>query len=61
MEKPAVFKSNRLPKSLTLPENVTRVDVIALGRGRSCKRPILVTNNLGELSNVPGLQIEDWS
>lgn len=39
MEKAAVFKSNRsqavrMPKSLALPENVTRVDVIALGRSR---------------------------
>ncbi|MFB9866761.1 type II toxin-antitoxin system VapB family antitoxin [Vreelandella sulfidaeris] len=39
MEKAAVFKSNRsqavrMPKSLALPENITRVDVIALGRAR---------------------------
>lgn len=39
MEKAPVFKSNRsqavrMPKSLALPENVTRVDVIALGRAR---------------------------
>lgn len=39
MEKATVFKSNRsqavrMPKSLVLPENVTRVDVIALGRAR---------------------------
>ncbi|MFG6667320.1 type II toxin-antitoxin system VapB family antitoxin [Halomonas sp. HNIBRBA4712] len=39
MEKAAVFKSNRsqavrMPKSVALPENVTRVDVIALGRAR---------------------------
>nr|WP_298411229.1 type II toxin-antitoxin system VapB family antitoxin [uncultured Halomonas sp.] len=39
MEQGAVFKSNRsqairLPKSLALPEDVKRVDVIALGRIR---------------------------
>lgn len=39
MEKAAVFKSNRsqavrMPKSVAFPENVTRVDVIALGRAR---------------------------
>ncbi|WP_447894102.1 type II toxin-antitoxin system VapB family antitoxin [Vreelandella sp. GE22] len=39
MEKAAVFKSNRsqavrMPKSLALPEGVTRVDVIAVGRAR---------------------------
>ncbi|MCO7230308.1 antitoxin [Halomonas sp. CnH100-B] len=39
MEKATVFKSNRsqtvrMPKSLALPENVKRVEVIALGRAR---------------------------
>lgn len=39
MEQASVFKSNRsqavrLPKALALPESVTRVDVIALGRTR---------------------------
>lgn len=39
MEQGAVFKSNRsqairLPKSVALPENVTRVDIVAIGRTR---------------------------
>ncbi|MDD3609349.1 MAG: type II toxin-antitoxin system VapB family antitoxin [Halothiobacillaceae bacterium] len=39
MEQGAVFKSNRsqairLPKSVALPEDVKRVDVIAIGRTR---------------------------
>jgi len=39
MEQASVFKSNksqavRLPKPVALPESVTRVDVIALGRAR---------------------------
>lgn len=39
MKKAAVFKSNRgqavrIPKSLALPVDITRVDVIALGRAR---------------------------
>jgi antitoxin VapB len=39
MEQGAVFKSNRsqavrLPKACALPEDVTRVDVIVLGRSR---------------------------
>ncbi|MBB3211750.1 antitoxin VapB [Herbaspirillum sp. Sphag1AN] len=39
MEQASVFKSNRsqavrLPKSVALPEDVTRVDVIAIGRTR---------------------------
>lgn len=39
MEQASVFKSNksqavRLPKPVALPDSVTRVDVIALGRAR---------------------------
>lgn len=39
MEQGAVFKSNRsqairLPKSVALPEDVTRVDIVAIGRTR---------------------------
>ncbi|MDD0977385.1 type II toxin-antitoxin system VapB family antitoxin [Pseudomonas fontis] len=39
MEQGAVFKSNRsqairLPKSVAMPEDVTRVDVVAVGRTR---------------------------
>ncbi|MCY0387422.1 type II toxin-antitoxin system VapB family antitoxin [Robbsia sp. Bb-Pol-6] len=39
MEQGAVFKSNRsqavrLPKSVALPDGVTRVDVVAVGRTR---------------------------
>ena len=39
MEKASVFKSNksqavRLPKSVALPEDVRRVDVVAIGRTR---------------------------
>lgn len=39
MEQGAVFKSNRsqairLPKSVALPEDITRVDVVAIGRTR---------------------------
>ena len=39
MEKAAVFKSNksqavRLPKSVALPEDVKRVDVVAIGKTR---------------------------
>ena len=39
MEQASVFKSNRsqavrLPKAVALPDSVTRVDVIALGRTR---------------------------
>ncbi len=39
MEQGAVFKSNRsqairLPKSVALPEDVTRVDIVAIGRAR---------------------------
>lgn len=39
MEQGAVFKSNRsqairLPKSVALPEDITRVDVVAVGRTR---------------------------
>ncbi len=39
MEQASVFKSNRsqavrLPKSVALPDDVTRVDVIAIGRIR---------------------------
>ncbi|WP_028571105.1 type II toxin-antitoxin system VapB family antitoxin [Desulfonatronum lacustre] len=39
MEQPTVFKSNRsqavrLPKAVTLPEDVKRVDVVAVGRSR---------------------------
>ncbi len=39
MEQGAVFKSNRsqavrLPKALALPEDVKRVDVVAIGRTR---------------------------
>jgi antitoxin VapB len=39
MEKAAVFKSNksqavRLPKSVALPDDVKRVDVVAVGRTR---------------------------
>lgn len=39
MEKASVFKSNksqavRLPKSVALPEDVKRVDVIAIGKTR---------------------------
>ncbi len=39
MEKAAVFKSNRsqavrLPKSVALPDDVKRVDVVAVGRAR---------------------------
>jgi antitoxin VapB len=39
MEKASVFKSNksqavRLPKSVALPEDVKRVDVVAIGRTR---------------------------
>lgn len=39
MEQGAVFKSNRsqavrLPKAVALPDDVTRVDVVALGRTR---------------------------
>lgn len=39
MEQGAVFKSNRsqairLPKSVALPEDVTRVDIIVVGRTR---------------------------
>lgn len=39
MDQGAVFKSNRsqairLPKSLALPEEVTRVDIVAVGRAR---------------------------
>ncbi|MFW3615510.1 type II toxin-antitoxin system VapB family antitoxin [Billgrantia antri] len=39
MEQAAVFKSNRsqairLPKAVALPENVKRVDVLAIGRTR---------------------------
>lgn len=39
MEQGAVFKSNRsqairMPKALALPEDVTRVDIIAVGRSR---------------------------
>lgn len=39
MEQASVFKSNRsqavrLPKAVALPESVTRVDVIAVGRTR---------------------------
>ena len=39
MEKASVFKSNRsqavrLPKSVALPEDVKRVDVVAVGRAR---------------------------
>ncbi|MFK3773661.1 type II toxin-antitoxin system VapB family antitoxin [Pseudomonas sp. NPDC089406] len=39
MEQGAVFKSNRsqairMPKALALPEDVTRVDIVAVGRSR---------------------------
>lgn len=39
MEQGAVFKSNRsqairMPKALAFPENVTRVDIVAVGRSR---------------------------
>lgn len=39
MEQGAIFKSNRsqavrLPKSVALPDGVTRVDVVAIGRTR---------------------------
>ncbi|MFJ4154571.1 type II toxin-antitoxin system VapB family antitoxin [Pseudomonas sp. NPDC089752] len=39
MEQGAVFKSNRsqairLPKSVALPDEVTRVDIVAVGRAR---------------------------
>ncbi|MBM3106475.1 antitoxin [Pseudomonas sp. P66] len=39
MDQGAVFKSNRsqairLPKSVALPEEITRVDVVAIGRTR---------------------------
>jgi antitoxin VapB len=39
MDQGAVFKSNRsqairLPKSVALPEDITRVDVVAIGRTR---------------------------
>ncbi|MBC3412414.1 MULTISPECIES: type II toxin-antitoxin system VapB family antitoxin [Pseudomonas] len=39
MEQGAIFKSNRsqairMPKALALPDNVTRVDIIAIGRTR---------------------------
>lgn len=39
MEQGSVFKSNRsqavrLPKALALPDNVKRVDIVALGRSR---------------------------
>ncbi|UVJ44571.1 antitoxin [Pseudomonas sp. LS1212] len=39
MEQGAVFKSNRsqavrLPKAVALPDDVTRVDVVAIGRAR---------------------------
>lgn len=39
MEQASIFKSNRsqavrLPKSVALPDGVTRVDVIAIGRTR---------------------------
>ncbi|HKS14604.1 MAG TPA: type II toxin-antitoxin system VapB family antitoxin [Pseudomonas sp.] len=39
MEQGAVFKNNRsqairLPKSVALPDHVTRVDVVAIGRTR---------------------------
>ncbi|MCE1117887.1 MULTISPECIES: type II toxin-antitoxin system VapB family antitoxin [Pseudomonas] len=39
MEQGAVFKSNRsqairMPKALALPDNVTRVDIVAVGRSR---------------------------
>ena len=39
MEKASVFKTNksqavRLPKSVALPEDVKRVDVVAVGRSR---------------------------
>ncbi|HLD66504.1 MAG TPA: type II toxin-antitoxin system VapB family antitoxin [Pseudomonas sp.] len=39
MEQGAVFKSNRsqavrLPKAVALPDDVTRVDVVAIGRTR---------------------------
>ncbi|MDH0304417.1 MULTISPECIES: type II toxin-antitoxin system VapB family antitoxin [unclassified Pseudomonas] len=39
MDQGAVFKSNRsqairMPKALALPEDVTRVDIVAVGRSR---------------------------
>ncbi|MFG0629891.1 type II toxin-antitoxin system VapB family antitoxin [Pseudomonas sp. xss_2] len=39
MDQGAVFKSNRsqairLPKSVALPEEITRVDIVAIGRTR---------------------------
>lgn len=39
MDQGAIFKSNRsqairLPKSLALPEGITRVDIVAVGRTR---------------------------
>ncbi|HDS1818257.1 TPA: antitoxin [Pseudomonas putida] len=39
MEQGAVFKSNRsqairLPKSVALPDDITRVDIVAVGRTR---------------------------
>ncbi|AUY35533.1 antitoxin [Pseudomonas soli] len=39
MEQGAVFKSNRsqairMPKALALPDDVTRVDIVAVGRSR---------------------------
>jgi len=39
VEQGAVFKSNRsqairMPKALALPEDVTRVDIVAVGRSR---------------------------
>ncbi|MCY1389528.1 Antitoxin VapB [compost metagenome] len=39
MEQGAVFKSNRsqairIPKAVALPDDVTRVDVVAIGRAR---------------------------
>ncbi|MDR0209030.1 MAG: antitoxin [Pseudomonas putida] len=39
MEQGAVFKSNRsqairLPKSVALPDDITRVDIVAIGRTR---------------------------
>ena len=39
MERASVFKSNkrqavRLPKSVTLPDNIKKVDIMVLGRAR---------------------------